>query len=346
MPITQRGWSLNSYALSKVWFRTRCFDLRVGDIKKITSLCKSWLYQDRFAKPQEMVIHRPHYHGGLGLHSVKYKALAGFITTFLQTAANPSFQQNLLHNLLYRKHVLLEDVPEAPVQPPPYLSQELFSIIRAVKQSTSINIIKMTEKDWSKHLTEDHITKHETEPGQSDFIPCRVELASPSTDWSLCWSSCRQVGIPPDLASFLWLMLHDLLSTQHKLHHLGSIHSPTCKMPNCTEDGTLLHELITCDSNDEVGDKLVRCLQHHVPGLEAEAVLRLEHGDISQETSLLVKLLTATTLNHIWKEKESGNRIRGYKVRAELEQSINLLRTSRLNSAATILVEMTSFMFD
>ena len=163
-----------------------------------------------------MVIHRPHYHGGLGLHSVKYKALAGFITTFLQTAANPSFQQNLLHNLLYRKHVLLEDVPEAPVQPTPYLSQELFSIIRAVKQSTSINIIKMTEKDWSKHLTEDHITKHETEPGQSDFIPCRVELASPSTDWSLCWSSCRQAGIQTDLASFLWLMLHNLLSTQNK----------------------------------------------------------------------------------------------------------------------------------
>ena len=91
-----------------------------------------------------MIIHRPHYYGGLGLHSVKYKALAGFITTFLQTAANSSFQPNLLHNLLYRKHVLLEDVPEAPVPPPPYLTQELFNIIRAVKESTSINIVKMT----------------------------------------------------------------------------------------------------------------------------------------------------------------------------------------------------------
>ena len=117
-------------------------------------------------------------------------------------------------------------------------------------------------------------------------------------------------------------------------------------MPHCTENGTLLHELITCGSNDEVGYKPVQCLQHHVPGLEAEAILRLEHGDISQETSLPVTLLTAITLNHIWKERESGNRIRGYKVRAELEQSINLLRTSRLYSAATILVAMTRFMFD
>ena len=122
MPITQRGWSLNSFALSKVWFRTRCVDLRVCDLKKITSACKSWLYQDRFAKPEEHVLHRPHQYGGLGLHSVKYKALAGFITTFLQTAANPKFQQNLLHSLLYMKYVLGEDVPQAPDPlPPTYL---------------------------------------------------------------------------------------------------------------------------------------------------------------------------------------------------------------------------------
>ena len=93
-------------------------------------------------------------------------------------------------------------------------------------------------------------------------------------------------------------------------------------------------------------EKLVQCLQPHVPGLEAEKVLRLEHGDISKETSLPATLLTAISLNHIWKERAAGNRIRAYKVRAELEQYITLLRTTRLNSAAIILVEMTNYMFD
>ena len=37
LPVTQRGWSLNSYALSKVWFRAESVDLRVGDVKAITS---------------------------------------------------------------------------------------------------------------------------------------------------------------------------------------------------------------------------------------------------------------------------------------------------------------------
>ena len=110
MPITQRGWSVDSFAFSKVWFRTRCIDLRVCDIKKINSACKSWLYQDTFAKPEESVLYRPHQHGGLGLHTVKFKSLAGFITTFLQTAVNTTFRPNLLHNLLYGKHVLGENV--------------------------------------------------------------------------------------------------------------------------------------------------------------------------------------------------------------------------------------------
>ena len=155
MPVTQRGWSINSFALSKVWFRTRCVDLRVCDMKNITSNCKSWLYQDMFAKPEEKVIHRPHHYGGLGMHSVKYKALAGFITTFLQTAANPSFRQNLLHSQLFRKHVLGEDVPGAPAVSPPYLTDEIFSIIRKVNDTSPLNIITMKEKDWTRLLTED-----------------------------------------------------------------------------------------------------------------------------------------------------------------------------------------------
>ena len=95
-----------------------------------------------------------------------------------------------------------------------------------------------------------------------------------------------------------------------------------------------------------MGHNLVCCLRHHVPGLEADAALRLEHGDISAETSLPVTLLTAITLNHIWMERNVAARIRAYKVRAEIEQYIPLLRTTQLRSAATILAEITNFIFD
>ena len=117
-------------------------------------------------------------------------------------------------------------------------------------------------------------------------------------------------------------------------------------MQGCTEVGTLLHDLIYCSGNAEVGLKLVHCLQHYVPGLEAEAALRLVHGDIEAETSLSLTLLTAITLSHIWKERDAGARIRAYKVRADLEQYITLLRTTQLNPTAIKLVEMTNYMFE
>ena len=63
LPKTQRGWSLNCYALSKVWFKAKSVDLRVADLKSITSSCKSWLYQDLLAKPEEMILHRPPHYG-------------------------------------------------------------------------------------------------------------------------------------------------------------------------------------------------------------------------------------------------------------------------------------------
>ena len=299
-----------------------------------------------FAKPEEMVLHRPHHQGGIGLHSVRYKALAGFITTFLQTAINPAFIPNLLHNLLYRKHVLGEVVPEAPNPPPPYLSPDFFSIIRNVKETSPLNIITMSEKDWSRLLIEDFVTMVPvSDTGLRQLTPCRVEVASPSTDWSMCWLACRQPGIPPDLASFLWIMMHELLCTQTKLHRMGSTQSSNCKMQGCNEDGTLQHELLKCSQNDGVGNKLIDCLQQHIPGLQPEAILRLDHGDIAEDLSLPVTLLTAITLRHIWRERGNGTQIRAYKVRADLEQYITLLRTTRLANTSTKLADMIGLMF-
>ena len=113
MPLVCRPFSLNSYVLSKAWFRSQSVDLRAGDITAYTSACKSWLYQDMFEKPSELLLYRPTEDGGLGLHHVQSKAQAGLISTFLQSAANPNFQNSLYHSILYRKFCLLdESVPD------------------------------------------------------------------------------------------------------------------------------------------------------------------------------------------------------------------------------------------
>ena len=66
MNLTICNWSLNTYCLPKIWFRTHSVDLRVQDVTKITSRIKSWLYGDMLLKPEEMIMSRPVYYGGLG----------------------------------------------------------------------------------------------------------------------------------------------------------------------------------------------------------------------------------------------------------------------------------------
>jgi hypothetical protein len=56
-------------------------------------------------------------------------------------------------------------------------------------------------------------------------------------------------------------------------------------------------------------------------------------------------LLTAVTLSCIWKERTTSSKVRAYQVRSELEQTINLLRTTRFASAAADLQILIDQMF-
>ena len=138
MDLSCRPWSLNNFALSKVWFRCHTVDLRMIDITKVTSNVKSWLFQDQLEKPEEMILHRPIHMGGLGLQNVKMKAQASLIKTFMETAAHPAFTHNLLHSTLYRVHVLGDDSIDTPPLPPPYYPLSFFDTIRKVKETHTI----------------------------------------------------------------------------------------------------------------------------------------------------------------------------------------------------------------
>ena len=94
MPLTQRPWSINTYALPNIWFRCHSLEHRSGDISKLNSIMKSWLYADMLEKPEELAMHRPRAQGGLGVHHVRSKALAILIRSFIETALSPKFIRN------------------------------------------------------------------------------------------------------------------------------------------------------------------------------------------------------------------------------------------------------------
>ena len=202
MHMNLRSWSINQYCLSKVWFRTHTADLRIQDVNKITSLVKSWLYQDQLLKPEELVMYRPPSSGGLGVLNVQLKAQAGLIRSFLETAINPKFRTSLYHSTLFRYHVLGETSLPNPGLPPFY-SAQFFSKIRQVHEESPLNVALMTEKQWYQLLLEDSCTMEEGNGGQRILIKCRVERANPEADWERSWKLARLPGLGSENISFL-----------------------------------------------------------------------------------------------------------------------------------------------
>ena len=110
MPLVSRTWSVNSLVFSKLWFKTASIDLRVGDISKMTSEVKSWIYQPHLTKPQESLLYRDIKEGGLGLFNIAARAKANILVSFCQSAFGHKCSINMFHHDIFRIHVLQDKV--------------------------------------------------------------------------------------------------------------------------------------------------------------------------------------------------------------------------------------------
>ena len=171
------------------------------------------------------------------------------------------------------------------------------------------------------------------------FKPCRVEIASPSTDWALSWKICRLQGLGSDLASFNFKLLHKLLVTKERIHHLTPASSPLCShCSNVNED--LLHALIYCDYNQDAGNKVLSTVQQYIPAISGPALLRLELTDLPEDVEFSLTYFASSILMLIWEKRITKSRISLYDIRATLEAKCILLRKTRLEQHVPILEEM------
>ena len=114
---------------------------------KITSNVKSWLYGDLLIKPEELVMYRSPSHGGLGVHNVKCKAMAGLIKSFMETAFDANFRRSQYHSVLYQYHVLGDmSLPNPGF--PPFYSLNFFQTIRKIRDDSTMDVSIMAERDW------------------------------------------------------------------------------------------------------------------------------------------------------------------------------------------------------
>ena len=78
-----------------------------------------------------------------------------------------------------------------------------------------------------------------------------------------------------------------------------------------------------------------------VPGLSSEAMLKLDFGQELEETDQLATLtILATGLMYIWQARSDKKVVVQYKMRAEIEAVISILRKTRFSAAADRMLEI------
>ena len=344
MPLSMRPSSVNSFVLSKVWFRCGSVDLRVADINAINSSVKSWLYGDMFEKPPEMVMCRPTSNGGLGVHSVKFRAQALLIRTFMETAAHPQFTHSLLHSHMFQYHVLEnKTLPDPGFLP--YYPETFFRTIRNVHEQTPLDVKTMSISQWARILTEDCLTMEQV-PNQEtrQYIPCSCELLSPNNDWQISWKLCRLRGLSSEMTSFNFKLLHRLLPVKARLHKITPATPATCTLCPSSCPETLEHALLSCSYNAGTGQALIATLQRVLPSLTSEQLLLLQFVDVTESQELPLVFFSTAFLLEVWNRRVKKGRITLYEIRTTLEAKCSLLRETKFQNVYECLEEVISLL--
>ena len=327
LPLVCRPFSVNTYCLSKVWFRSNCVDLRALDISAINSKIKSYCYQDMLQKPSEVLLFRGVHDGGLGLHHVQSKAQAHLISTFLQTASGKRFNISIFHSWLYRYHVLGEtNLPDPGYTP--YYDVKFFKLIKDVKDNTPLNPLYMSVKEWYRLLLEKNVTMREIDDeGRMELIPCKVEEREPEVFWSESFRISRLHGLSPQNKSFLFRLIHTLLPSKERVHHLTPTTSPLCWC-RTGEQEDYTHLFFQCLKNLEAGQALLRCIRSYDRAATAARSLRLE---LQADDPFLLPstAILAIGLELIWDNRKFKKTTTLFDMRSELELAVSIRRRSR-----------------
>ena len=171
------------------------------------------------------------------------------------------------------------------------------------------------------------------------YRPCRAELSSSSTDWPLVWKICRLQGLGSELTTFNFKLLHKLLVSRERLHQLTPTYSPTCC--HCsTENEDLVHAMISCNFNNDVGKNLLQIVKIHVPSITSTSLLSLELTSLAEDKLFPLTYFTSSILKTIWERRLTKSRISSYDIRTTLEANCILLSKTRFQSQVPILEEL------
>ena len=118
-----------------------------------------------------------------------------------------------------------------------------------------IRVKRMSIGMWYRALLEKYVTKEEDDNGFLYSVTCRAERLHADLNWETIWSFSILPGLNSDDSSFLFKLLHNLLTTQERLHRVLShkVTSSLCTL--CTQEvcSDQMHALIYCPFHNGIG---------------------------------------------------------------------------------------------
>ena len=144
----------------------------------------------------------------------------------------------------------------------------------------------------------------------------------------------------PDICSFLFKLLHQILPTAERVNRILPNQSQFCTKCQLHEIETIQHALMDCPSNQGVTTTLCNGLRKYQPTLTKQEILSI---NFRTEEHLLFPLVwtTASFFSSLWQLRVEKKRVELIKVRAEMEARVRLLRGSKLTNT----IEMLSKIF-
>ena len=137
--------------------------------------------------------------------------------------------RNEFHHALYRWNIL-EDDSFANPGISPYFSTEVFSIIKHVRDSGTLNIITMSTSQWYKVLLERYVTTETDNAGLCNFIQTRREKALPDIQWERSFGFLIVRGLTGEQTSLIFKLLHNLLPVRSRLYRMNLSPDPICEL--------------------------------------------------------------------------------------------------------------------
>ena len=198
----------------------------------------------------------------------------------------------------------------------------------------------MTVQQWYRYLLENNVTMEKVDDeGRMKAKLCKVEEREPGINWQLSFQLARLKGLSPQIKSFNFKLLHQILPCKERLSQILPSTSPSCSLCNAQQPESIIHAFFDCNRNSEAAEFLLHLTRIYDSSITPEKVTKLQ---ITSEAlyELPTLLVLCSGLELIWRNRLDKKSTRLYDIRAELECLVMALRKSRpkrLREASSII---------